>query len=119
MFVMMFLVPVLMQERSITRLQHHPGQGYIILPRNQAGTSSAINLVICSRTRLTRNAIAVVIINPASGISANTTATDSSPAGDYPIIVGGCYFNPNYRIVFQDGILTVQPDPVLQNSKCK
>jgi hypothetical protein len=54
-------------------------------------------------------AIAVVIVNPSGGITGNTTATDSSPAGDYPIVVGGSYFNPNYRIVYQDGILTVDP----------
>ncbi|MEP7110456.1 MAG: S8 family serine peptidase [Ferruginibacter sp.] len=55
------------------------------------------------------DAIAVVIINPADGITGNTTASTSSPEGDYPIIAGGCYFNPNYRIVFQDGTLTVGP----------
>jgi hypothetical protein len=58
--------------------------------------------------QIANDAIAVVIVNPSDGVTANTTATDSSPAGDYPIIVGGCYFNPNYRIVFQDGTLTVE-----------
>ncbi|MBC7885247.1 MAG: T9SS type A sorting domain-containing protein, partial [Saprospiraceae bacterium] len=57
--------------------------------------------------QIANDAIAVVIINPSSGITGNTTATDASPAGDYPIMIGGCHFNSNYRIVFQDGILTV------------
>jgi hypothetical protein len=56
--------------------------------------------------------IAVVIVNPADGITGNTTATDASPAGDYPIVVGGGHFNNNYRIVFHDGILTVVEPPV-------
>lgn len=59
--------------------------------------------------QIANDAIAVVLVNPSSGISANTTVTDTSSAGNYPIIVGGCYFNPNYRIVFQDGTLTVNP----------
>ena len=59
--------------------------------------------------QIAKDAIAVIIINPADGITANTTATDLSPEGDYPIIVGGTHFNPNYRIVFQDGTLTVGP----------
>ena len=59
------------------------------------------------------NAIAVVIVEPSSGITGNTTATVSSPAGAYPIVVGGCYFNPNYRIVFQDGTLTVGDEPIV------
>ena len=64
--------------------------------------------------QIPNEAIAVVIVNPSSGITGNTTATDSSPAGDYPIIVGGSYFNPNYRIVYQDGILTVGPDCIIK-----
>jgi hypothetical protein len=61
-------------------------------------------------------AIAVVIVNPSDGITANSVATSSSPEGDYPIIIGGCYFNPNYRIVFQDGTLTVGPGASLRSS---
>lgn len=57
------------------------------------------------------DAIAVVIVEPSSGITGNTTATISSPAGTYPIVIGGCYFNSNYRIIFQDGTLTVQGLP--------
>jgi hypothetical protein len=30
--------------------------------------------------------------------------------GSYPITVGGTYFNPNYRIVYVDGVLTVEPE---------
>jgi hypothetical protein len=59
--------------------------------------------------QVANDAIAVVIVNPSTGITGNTTANDSSPEGSYPIIIGGCYFNPNYRIVFQDGTLTVGP----------
>jgi hypothetical protein len=59
--------------------------------------------------QIPNDAIAVVIVNPSGGITGNTTATTSSPEGNYPIIVGGCYFNPNYRIVYQDGTLTVGP----------
>lgn len=62
-----------------------------------------------------RDAIAVVIVEPSAGISANTSAFVSSPEGEYPIVVGGCYFNPNYRIVFQDGTLTVGPGIVLDS----
>ena len=54
-------------------------------------------------------AIAVVLVNPSNEVTANTTATDESQAGTYPIIVGGTHFNPNYRIVYVDGTLTVQP----------
>ncbi|MEI9944339.1 MAG: T9SS type A sorting domain-containing protein [Chitinophagaceae bacterium] len=55
-----------------------------------------------------QNAIAMVIVNPVTiGITTNTTATDASPAGDYPIVIGGGYFNPNYRIIYKDGTLTV------------
>jgi hypothetical protein len=59
--------------------------------------------------QIAKDAIAVVIINPSDDITVNTTATNSSPEGSYPIIVGGTYFNPNYRIVFHDGTLTVGP----------
>ena len=62
---------------------------------------------------LAREAIAVVIVEPSGGITGNTPATISSPAGAYPIVVGGCYFNPNYRIVFQDGTLTVGDEPIV------
>ena len=54
-------------------------------------------------------AIAVVIVNPTHGVTANTAADASSPAGKYPIIIGGCYFDNNYRIVFEDADLTVTP----------
>jgi hypothetical protein len=57
--------------------------------------------------QIARDAIAVVIVNPSTGITGNTTVTDESPAGVYPVVIGGCYFNPNYRIIFQDGSLTV------------
>jgi hypothetical protein len=53
------------------------------------------------------NAIAVVIVNASNNIEASTTATIASPQGVYPITVGGCYYNPNYRFVLQDGTLTV------------
>jgi hypothetical protein len=59
--------------------------------------------------QIANDAIAVVFVNPSNGITANTTATDASPEGDYPIIVGGCYFNSNYRIVFKDDTLTIVP----------
>jgi len=54
------------------------------------------------------DAIAVVVVNPYS-IPTYTTATTSSPEGTYPIVVGGCFFNPNYRVVFEDGTLSVGP----------
>jgi cytoskeletal protein CcmA (bactofilin family) len=62
------------------------------------------------------NAIAVVIVQPASGITANTTATISSPTGDYPIVIGGSYFNSNYRIIYQDGILTIGESGTLRST---
>ncbi|RYE18860.1 MAG: T9SS type A sorting domain-containing protein, partial [Sphingobacteriales bacterium] len=58
------------------------------------------------------DAIAVVIVLAPGQESANfvrpyTPASVESPAGEYPIIIGGSYFNSNYRIVYTDGILTV------------
>jgi hypothetical protein len=61
------------------------------------------------------DAIAVVVVNPYS-VPTYTTATEISTGGVYPIIVGGCYFNPNYRIVFQDGTLTVGPVARMMNN---
>ena len=101
MFVMMLLVLSLIRERSIILSPHQQDQEYIILPNNQPGGFPVTNLVIYLQDQIASDAIAVVIVNPADGVTGNTTATTSSPAGDYPIIVGGCYFNPNYRIVFQ------------------
>ena len=54
------------------------------------------------------DAIAVVVVSPYT-VPTYTPATDLSPAGDYPIVAGGCFFNPNYSIVFQEGTLTVEP----------
>ncbi|MHA4843962.1 MBG domain-containing protein [Flavitalea antarctica] len=65
------------------------------------------------------NAIAVVVVEPANGVSNNTTATLSSPAGNYPIVVGGCYFNSNYRIIFQDGNLEVTESTSLKSAPKK
>jgi hypothetical protein len=59
--------------------------------------------------QISNDAIAVIFVDPHGGVTANTTATDASPEGNYPIIVGGCYFNPNYRIIFKDDSLTVLP----------
>ncbi|HTE27493.1 MBG domain-containing protein [Flavitalea sp.] len=58
------------------------------------------------------DAIAVVIVltpgDESSGaVTPRTTASIESPPGDYPIVIGGCYFNSNYRIVYKDGTLTV------------
>jgi hypothetical protein len=57
------------------------------------------------------DAIAVVVVSPYV-VPAYTAATTSSGPGDYPIIVGGCYSNPNYRIVFQNGTLTAIGPPI-------
>lgn len=59
-------------------------------------------------TQNANEAIAVVIVAPADGITAQTTATQSSLPGEYPITINGCYF-PNYRVIFKDGTLTVGP----------
>jgi hypothetical protein len=59
--------------------------------------------------QIASDAIAVVFINPSGGVTANTTATTASPEGSYPIVVGGCYFNPDYRIIYKDDSLTVLP----------
>jgi subtilase family protein/type IX secretion system substrate protein/MBG domain-containing protein len=59
--------------------------------------------------QIANDAIAVVFVEPSNGVTANTTATDLSPVGNYPIVVGGCYFNPNYRILYKDDTLTVLP----------
>jgi len=61
--------------------------------------------------QIPNDAIAVIFVGPHSGVSAATPATQASPQGNYPIVVGGCYFNPNYRIVFEDDSLTVFPTP--------
>ena len=42
--------------------------------------------------------------------SLGTTATASSPAGSYPITVGGAA-DPNYSISYVNGTLTINPDP--------
>jgi len=41
-------------------------------------------------------------------VTISTTATPASPAGAYPIVVGGAT-SPNYTIVFVNGLLTVNP----------
>jgi hypothetical protein len=56
-----------------------------------------------------QTSIALIYVNPHDGVTANTTATDQSPAGNYPIVVGGCYFDQNYRIIFKDDTLVVAP----------
>lgn len=67
--------------------------------------------------QIANEAIALVIVNPTNGVTANSEATASSPAGDYPIIIGGCYFNNNYRIMFEDATLTVNPGPLESASR--
>jgi hypothetical protein len=58
------------------------------------------------------NAIAVILVNlPDERITASTTADVNSPTGNYPIILQPCSsYNPNYEVVLQNGVLTVQ-DP--------
>jgi len=46
----------------------------------------------------------------ASSLQVTTTATPTSPTGDYPIILSGCSFsNPNYDVTLQNGTLTIVP----------
>jgi hypothetical protein len=59
--------------------------------------------------QIAKEAIAVIIINPSDGITPATTATIDSPEGTYPITIGGCHYNSNYRVILQDGNLTVSP----------
>lgn len=61
----------------------------------------------------TNKAIAVVVVNiSGTNITAVTNADETSPAGQYPITLQACSnFNPNYAVVLQDGILTVDANP--------
>jgi gliding motility-associated-like protein len=45
----------------------------------------------------------------------NTTATQSSPAGDYPITVSAA-FSENYTITFVPGVLTIVPNVLIPNT---
>jgi hypothetical protein len=63
--------------------------------------------------QLGQASIALIYVNPHDGVTANTTAADQSPEGNYPIIIGGCYFDQNYRIIFKDDTLVVGPGSIM------
>jgi cytoskeletal protein CcmA (bactofilin family) len=77
------------QESSWQYICHGGGEGY---PSNNPTRAFAVIVVDASNAEIT----------------ASTTADENSGLGEYPITLQACsFYNPNYEVTLQDGILTI------------